>query len=421
MTAPLNSPNPSAPLRVQRSQIVVALSLAAATALSYLDRQTFPLVAGEVRREIPIDDVTFGQLGSLFLLAYGLMYAGGGYLIDRWGTRRGLALMVFAWSAANMATGFVTSLTGLAICRFMLGVGEGGGLPGAAKAVAEWFPAQKRAWAFGVFNTGAAAGAIIAAPLCAWLVAVWGWRAVFIVSGGLGVLWTIHWLATYRAPATVEVVRDVVTSPAALSYRNLLASPVVQRLMVAKLLTDSTWFFLIFWLPRYLADARGFDIKAIGAMAWIPFAFAAAGSMAGGSLGGQLMRRGMDWRRARWACLRLPALVMPLIATIAPAPLAPALAVYSLGMLAHQFWSVNLQTLAADFFPARWVASVGGLMGAVGALGGAAFGVLVGHLVGRGGYALPFLLAAVLHPISLFILRPLLRGHAPAVLQETTR
>src|SRR5262245_13494608 len=122
----------------------IAALLALATALNYLDRQCFPVVVGEIRKEIPISDVEYGRLTSLFLLAYGVMYAGGGRLLDVLGTRAGYAVMIVWWSAANCLTGMVSSVFGLGVSRFLLGMGEGGGFPGSAKAVAEWLPPKER-------------------------------------------------------------------------------------------------------------------------------------------------------------------------------------------------------------------------------------------------------------------------------------
>jgi ACS family hexuronate transporter-like MFS transporter len=179
----------------------VAGLLALATALNYLDRQSFPVVVGEIKATIPISDLQYGRLTSLFLLAYAIMYAGGGRIMDWLGTRVGYAVMIVWWSAANFCTGLVWSVTGLGIFRFLLGMGEGGGFPGSGKAVAEWFPPKERAMAFGIFNTGSAIGAVAAPPFISWIVQAHGWRWVFFITGAAGFIWAAIWLKFYQPPA----------------------------------------------------------------------------------------------------------------------------------------------------------------------------------------------------------------------------
>ena len=210
----------------------IAGLLALATALNYLDRQSFPVVVGEIKKEIPLGNEQYGQLTSLFLLAYAIMYAGGGRLMDWLGTRAGYAVMIVWWSAANCLMGTVSSVLDLGAFRFLLGMGEGGGFPGSAKAVAEWFPARERAMAFGIFNTGSAVGAVIAPPLIALIVSALGWRWVFYLTGSIGFLWAWLWLKVYRPPATNpfvsaeerEMIESAHAAERAISYREVSRS-----------------------------------------------------------------------------------------------------------------------------------------------------------------------------------------------------
>ena len=167
----------------------IAALLATATAINYLDRQNLPVAIGEIQKAIPISDTQYSQLQFLFLLAYGAMYAVGGRLLDLLGVRWGYALMIVWWSAANALHGLAGTVTQLGAVRFALGLGEGGGFPGSAKAVAEWFAVEERAFAFGLFNTGSSVGAMIAPPLIAAIVTSLGWRYVFLITGGLGFAW----------------------------------------------------------------------------------------------------------------------------------------------------------------------------------------------------------------------------------------
>jgi ACS family hexuronate transporter-like MFS transporter len=405
----------------------VAGALALATALNYLDRQSFPVVVGEIRKEIPISDEAYGRVTSLFLLAYGVMYAGGGRLLDRLGTRVGYATMIVWWSAANCLTGTVSSVLGLGVTRLLLGVGEGGGFPGSAKAVAEWFPPKERSLAFGMFNTGLSVGAVVAPLVIPLIVAEWGWRSVFYVTGGVGFLWAAAWLWLYRPPAASRYIsareREYIAtglgpnaggwSGPPTPWLKLFTYPEVLGLMAAKFLTDAAWYFFIFWLPKYLGDVRHLDIKAIGYFAWIPYACAGAGSLTGGWLGGYLLHRGFSLDRSRKVTLAVGALLLPSSLFIATSPLSLAIVFFSAAMFAHQFWSANVQTLPADLFPARVVGSVEGLLGAAGSFGGILFGLLVGELIGIYGYGPAFLVAGVMHPLALAVILASVKRIAP--------
>lgn len=404
--------------------------LAAAIALSYLDRQSFPVSVSAINQEIPLPEDDLARMNALFLLAYGLMYAGGGKIMDWLGTRVSYALMIVVWSAANLAIGTVHSVLGLGVCRFLLGVGEGGGFPGSGKAVAEWFPPRERSLAFGLFNAGSGLGAVLINPATSYIIGSLGWRWVFFLTGGLGFAWAAVWLLLYQTPDRSARITDEERAllkssipPADPTIRvpwlRLFSYRQVWGLMAAKLLTDSAWFFFIFWLPIYLNKARGFNIKQIGAYGWVPFAFAAAGSFMGGALGSLLIRRGLSIDRSRKTALLLSALMMPAALLIVPSPVAYSIVFYSLALFGHQFWSANVQTLGADLFPSRMVGSVEGLLGSAGALGAALFNALVGWMVKEHGYGLPFLIAGLVHPVSFGIILLVVRRIEPVPLKGT--
>ena len=408
----------------------IAGLLALATALNYLDRQSFPVVVGEVRKEIPISNEQYGNLTSAFLLAYAIMYAGGGRIMDWLGTRLGYAVMIVWWSAANCLTGTVSSVLGLGVFRFLLGMGEGGGFPGSGKAVAEWFPPRERSLAFGIFNTGSAVGAVIAPPLIGIIVATLGWRWVFLLTGGVGFLWAVIWLRLYQPPATnkfisVEEREFIAASLAAgrvtaggqdalrIRWFKLFTYREVLGLMSAKFLTDAAWYFFGFWLPKYLGDVRHLNIKEIAWFAWIPYAFMGAGSLTGGWLGDFLLRRNFSLDRSRKIALAIGASLLPASLFIVASPLSLAIVFFSVAMFAHQFWSANVQTLPADLFPARVVGSVEGLLGAAGAFGGMLFALLVGWIVERHGYGPAFVIAGVMHPLAFLIILATVKRVAP--------
>jgi len=387
----------------------IAGLLAAATALNYLDRQNLPVVIVELQKHIPITDQQYAHLQFLFLMAYGLMYIGGGGIIDWLGTRAGYAVMILWWSVANFLHGTVNSVAILSIYRFLLGMGEGGGFPGSAKAVSEWFSPQERSFAFGIFNTGSSVGAVIAPPLIAAIVYFLNWRWVFFITGLLGMVWTIVWLRVYHAPPAVPsiITGGAPIVPAAvprIRWAELFRYRQLWGLLSAKFLSDSAWYFFIFWLPKYLADVRHLNIKEIGYYAWIPYAFAGAGSFLGGWLSSKLIQRGFSIDRSRKITLGISAAIMPASLLIARSPLKLAILFFSLALFGHQFWSTIMQTLPADMFPSRIVASVAGLLGAAGSFGGMFFNYLVGQILGEFHHYGPvFLISGLLHPAAFLV------------------
>src|SRR6187402_592683 len=184
----------------------IATLIAAAIAISYLDRQTLPVAIGEIRKDFPISNQVKALLDSAFLLTYGLMYVGGGRLMDLLGTRRGFLIVMIFWSLACASHGIAMGVGMLAVSRLLLGAGEGGGFPAATRAVAEWFPVKERSTAMGIINAGTGVGGIVAPPLIAWVITTitWGgispWRWVFFITGAVGLLWTIWWVKAYYPP-----------------------------------------------------------------------------------------------------------------------------------------------------------------------------------------------------------------------------
>ena len=379
----------------------IAALLATATAINYLDRQNLPVAISEIQKTIPISDAQYSQLQFLFLLAYGVMYIVGGRLLDVLGARWGYALMIVWWSTANALHGLAATVTQLGAVRFALGLGEGGGFPGSAKAVAEWFPVEERSFAFGLFNAGSSVGAVIAPPLIAVIATSLGWRWVFLITGAMGFVWTALWVMVYRTPER-GVIAKAAPQP---RWIALLRDGRVLGMCAAKSLGDSAWYFFIFWLPKYLADVRHLNIKQIGYYAWIPYAFAGAGSLFGGWFSSYLIRRGWSVISSRKLCLGISASLLPAALLITASPLALAIVFFSMAMFGHQFWSTIMQTLAADLFPPEAVGSVTGLVGASGSFGAMLFNLAVGAmLTAFSGYGPVFLVAGLLHPASVVVI-----------------
>jgi ACS family hexuronate transporter-like MFS transporter len=392
----------------------IAILVSAAIAISYLDRQTLPVAVHAIAKDIPLSNQQFSALQSAFLLSYALMYAGGGKLADALGTRRGFAVIMTFWSLANASHALATGFGMLMASRFLLGMGEGGGFPTATRAVAEWFPAKERASAMGIINAGTAVGAVIAPPLIAIVLTYSNWRWIFVATGGLGLLWVWWWVKSYFSPEDHPALsfeeREQFASALSVSTQKTRWSDLLRireswGLVSAKFLSDAAWYFYLFWLPKYLYDTRGFDVKAVGTYAWIPYAAAGVGCLLGGWFSSYLVRREFSLDVARKLALGLSAVVMPSILLVPRLPVAWALVIFSLAYFGQQSWSTLVMVLPTDLFPATVVGSVAGLVGFGGAIGGIVFGQLVGYLLDHGfGYGVVFTLAGSFHVIAFVII-----------------
>jgi ACS family hexuronate transporter-like MFS transporter len=329
-------------------------------------------------------------------MAYAAMYAGGGKLVDLLGTRRGFLLIMVWWSLACASNGLAVSFAMLAVSRFLLGMGEGGGFPAATKAVSEWFPVGERSIAMGIMNAGTAVGAVIAPPGIALVIATLNWRWVFFLSGAAGLLWALVWRRMYFPPAAQASARE-----RSAGWLRLFGYRQVSGLVIAKFLSDAAWYFYLFWLPKYLYDVRGFDVKQVGYYAWIPYAASGVGCLCGGWFSSRLLRAGYSLNAARKVALGASAGVMPLIFFVTQAPVQLAILLFSIAFFGQQSWSTLVMILPADLFPRSDVGSVAGLVGFGGAMGGLVFGLVVGYLLDHGfGYGVVFGIVSTLHVLA---------------------
>lgn len=374
-----------------------------AIAISYFDRQTLPVAISAIQRNIPISNQQFSYLQTAFLLSYAALYALGGRLLDLLGTRRGFLIIMLWWSLACALHGLASSFTLLVVARFLLGMGEGGAFPAAVRVVAEWIPPAERSTAVGIINAGTAVGSVLAPPLIGLILLRSGWRVVFVAAGGAGLAWVVWWMFAYPSN-TATLSSDTLgtrTLPSQLTFREIISFESVRTLVFAKFMSDSAWYFLLFWLPKYLYDARGFDIKHVSYYAWIPYAASGVGSLLGGWLSSRLLQSGRSLDFARKLALGISAAFMPVIMFVPLAPVQLAILLFSIAFFFQQSWSGLIMTVPADIFPLSAVGTVSGLVGFGGAIGGAIFGVIAGYLLGHGfGYGTLFVLVGTFHLIG---------------------
>jgi len=393
-----------------------------ATLINYIDRLTISVLAPVITHDLGLTNTEFGGILTWFLLAYTISQGLSGKLYDRVGTKRGFVCSIVLWSIAAIAHAFARGLATLSAFRFVLGFGEAGNWPGAAKTVAEWFPIRERAFGMAIFNSGAAIGSVVAPPLIVWLSLTYGWRTTFIVTGLLGFGWLVLWLVFYETPdrhrwlskTERELIREgqpdkdetlVTERNAPLKWRQLLGYRQVWAIVLSRFLTDPVWWLYISWLPKYLADARGFSLVKIGLFAWVPYVAADAGSLSGGWLSGYLIARGWSVDSSRKLVIAIAACLMPagILAAFAHDAMV-ALILIGVVLFGFQVWINNVQTLPSDFFPDKAVASVAGLGGTGAGIGSMIFVFGTGWVVDHFSYVPVLVVAGLLAPIGTMVL-----------------
>ena len=410
-------------MKIPHLRWYIAALLFTASAINYIDRQTLSIVAPVLTREMHITAVEYSTMVQAFLIAYTLMCVGSGILIDRWGTRRALSVFMTWWSASNMIHAAARSALQLSVFRFLLGAGESGSFIASFKAISEWYPAKEKALINGLVNAGAAAGAVISAPLITFITVRFGWRSAFVVTSAFGFVWLAAWLYFYYLPEEHPRITESEFNylrasagrpsppPTSLRYRDLLAWPQTWGLLLARFVSDPVWWFYLFWLPKYLVEYRGFTLIQMGLLAWMPYLAADAGGIAGGIFSGWLVKRGWTVLRARSAVMLACALVMPLSVVIAFTPSAAlALFIICLVTFAHMAWKTCLMTVNNDIYPTAIIGSVSGVIAFGSGLGAVLFTNLTGHIVQNYSYSLIFVLMGFLHPAGYLIFKLMVKG-----------
>jgi ACS family hexuronate transporter-like MFS transporter len=380
-----------------------------ATVINYLDRQVLSVVAAspDFKAAVPLTQESYGYIAAAFMFSYAVMNGFAGGFIDRVGTRLGYAVCMLGWSLAGILHALARGPFSLGFFRLLLGAGEAGNWPAAARLVGEWFPARERALASGIFNGGASIGAVVSTPVIAWIVLSQGWQSAFLLMGALGLIWIAAWWFCYPAHPPREKHASVPIPVLA-----LLRTRFVIFFMLSKVFMDPVWYFFVFWFPKYLAEVHHFSLKDIGWRGWIPYFTALLGNIAGGLLTAALIGLGISTEAARKTSTTIFALLM--LATI-PATMTEnaqfAIGLISLTTFGYTGYTANTLAFPADVFPKRAVASVWGLASMGSGFGGMFFMTLSGLLIDRYGYAPVFvgygIMPVIALAILLFLLGPL--------------
>ncbi|HVX41017.1 MAG TPA: MFS transporter [Gemmatimonadaceae bacterium] len=385
------------------------------TIINYIDRQTLSVLAPTIRAAFHMSNESYSQIVTMFLLGYTISQAVSGKLLDRIGTRLGFMLFVGIWTIASMLHSIAGSAFALGCFRLLLGIGEAGNWPGAAKAVAEWFPVRERAFAMAIFNNGSTIGAVLAPPVIVWVAITFGWRYAFFIGAGLSLMLMVAWYFYYYTPdkhpklsaAEYEYIRagqspDDDEHGRRRPWLSLFTYRQVWAVVAARFFTDPIWWFLIAWLPNYLKAERGFSLQLIGMLAWIPFLFADIGTLTGGAASSLLIRKGWSVDAARKTVLIVSALMVPAGVAAIVTTGSSAMAIGGISVIAFGFqsWIANIHTIPSDCFPKQDVGAVFGIGGTAAGIASALFTLLVGYVVDHFSYTPVYLMVGLMGPVA---------------------
>lgn len=386
-----------------------------ATTINYIDRQVIGILAPFLQKEIGWSDIEYGYIVTAFTAAYAIGLLLIGRIIDLIGTKTGYASVLTGWSFAAIGHALASSALGFGVARFMLGLFEAGNFPAAIKTVAEWFPKKERALATGIFNAGSNVGAVIAPLVVPFIVLTWGWQEAFIFTGAIGLIWLIFWYLLYEKPrkhkklsaTELEFIESDPADPQEnIPWKDLLKYRGTWAFAVGKLLTDPAWWFYLYWIPSFLNKNYGVTLDKIGIPLIVIYVMADVGSIGGGWLSSSFIKRGWSVNKGRKVTMLICAIsVVPIMFASGVSSMWAAVALLSLATAAHQGWSANLFTIVSDVFPRKAVASVVGLGGTFGAIGGMLIATATGYILeSTGSYLIIFLIAGSLYLIALFII-----------------
>ncbi len=403
----------------------IAILLCLASALSYIDRNTLAILAPTIQKELNWSDVDYANITALFVLSYTIMYAVSGRIIDRIGTRKGLAWSVGTWSLVSTLHAAASTIGQFSVARLFLGATESGNFPAGVKAISEWFPMKERALAIGIFTAGSSIGAAFAVPIVSFVALIWGWRMAFVVTGLLGFVWLVAWLRYYYLPGKhariTEEERKLIleedqyadvdqTDSKSVSILKLLKKKESWGCFSARIFIDPVVYFLIFWIPKYLHDIHGFTLSEIGMSAWLPYAAMGVGTILGGWLPKLLIeKRNWSLNRARKVVMLSASLAIPVFCFFLSVKISPAIALMLISaiMFSHGLWS-NI-TLPTEIYPKNVQATITGIGGTLGGLTSVVTQKLIGVSVGNHTY-LPIFIFVGLAYLVTFLLVHLLIG-----------
>jgi ACS family hexuronate transporter-like MFS transporter len=403
------------PLNFSRYRWRICALLFFATTINYIDRQVIGLLKPLLMTDLHWNEIDFGNVQAVFTAAYAIGYAGGGWFMDRVGVRLGYAAAVFGWSVAAMSHTIAQTTMSFSMARFGLGLAEGGNFPAAIKTVSEWFPKKERALVTGIFNSGCNL-AVILTPLFVPPIALkWGWPYAFLITGALGLVWIVAWATMYRSPqehprvspAELALIQNDPPDPARkIPWIELLRHRQTWAFTAGMVLVSPVWWFYLFWVPGFLHDKYGLDLKDFGKPLVTIYLIASVGSIGGGWLSSWLLKRGWSLNAARKTALLVCALcVVPVFAAASVTNVWVATILIGIAAAAHQGFSANLYTLVSDTAPRYAVSSIVGIGGAASAVAGMFAAKATGYILEwTHSYVLLFGVASVAYLVAVLVM-----------------
>ena len=411
----VQTPDAAPAARIGGARWIVAGLLFSAMVFNYFDRQMLAVLKPSLSAEMHWRETQYADMVFWFQAAYAVSYLGFGRIVGWIGARWGMAATYLIWSIAQIGHGAARGVIDFILARAALGIGEGGAYPSGLTAIAEWFPQKERAFATGLFNAGVNVGAIVTPLVVPMVVLALGWRAAFMLTGAVSLVWLVLWLAFYRAPARhkglgvaerAHIQSDPADAEPAIPWLKLLTLRETWAYAAGKFIIDPIWWMFLFWLPDFLAKRYGLDLKSFGPPLVVIYLMSDAGNLVGGWASSALIRRGLSVNTARKATMLVCALLALPVAFAGEArQLWVAVGIIGLATAAHQAFSVNLFTLPSDLFPRRSIGSVVGIGGALGAVGGMAMAKYAGWVLERiGSYTPIFIVAASAYLLALLVI-----------------
>jgi MFS transporter, ACS family, hexuronate transporter len=407
-----------------RWQIVALLFFA--TTVNYIDRQIIGILKPYIAKDLGWNESDYGYIVTAFQVAYAIGLLTTGRILDKFGTRIGYLLSISVWSIAGMAHAAARGVVGFGAARFMLGIGEAGNFPAAVKTIAEWFPRKERAFATGIFNSGSTIGAIIAPVIVSAITIAFGWRWAFIITGALGFIWIILWLAFFHLPEKHPRItkdeynyiiqdKDENSSPEQVKWVQLFKYRQTWAICSTRIISDWVWWFFLFWIPDFLSKTHGIALKEVVLPLIIIYAVSSVGGIMGGWLSSKFINMGKSVDFARKTTILICALIiLPVMLVSQVHSLWIAVALISLAAAGHQGWASNIFTLISDIYPKNAVGSMMGLSGFAGAIGGALSASFVGILLeSTGSYFLIFLIASSVYLTNWLIIKLFMKDIIP--------
>jgi MFS transporter, ACS family, hexuronate transporter len=361
------------PVFARTGLILLVALLLGETTINFIDRQVVSVLAPTLRDEFHLSNSQYAAIVNAFMVTYAVSYSFAGWVLDRLGVGRGLTLAISWWSGAGILTALARGPLSLGFFRSLLAIGEGGAWPAFAKAVAIWVPSEARTLAIGICNSGSSLGAMLAPIIVSAVTLRAGWRAAFVVTGLIGFLWVAAFALFRRLHPEMgqaEQAMRAIPAPAGLSWGRLVRYRQTWAVFFCRFFADNVWYFYVFWIPEFLTRHRGLDLKAMAAVAWIPFLVADLANFSGGYLTLRLQRAGWSVNRTRKTLMAISALLTPIgILGAFAETLFWTMALISFAIFAWMFWSISVHSLAGDYFPPRAVGSVYGIAGTGSTLG----------------------------------------------------